>query len=87
MNNTKTLSIVKKVYYTYIGVCTISGFYYGCKSSINNLKSNYTIIDKFEKVTDGIFFYTYYGLTFGLFSPIFIPSTAITIYNEISKVV
>ena len=49
MNNTKTLSIVKKVYYTYIGVCTISGFYYGCKSSINNLKSNYTIIDKFEK--------------------------------------
>jgi hypothetical protein len=64
MNNTKTLSIVKKVYYTYIGVCTIGGFYYECKSSINNLKSNYTIIDKFEKVTDGIFFYTYYALTF-----------------------
>jgi len=49
---TQNLSKIKKVFYSYIGICTIGGFTYGCKSSLDDIKSyNNAFTDKFEKIT------------------------------------
>ena len=75
------------VYYTYIGTCTIGGFTYGCKASLDDLKGyNTTFIDKFNKITFNLIVGTIYGSAIGVCAPISIPTCAIIAYNKITKI-
>jgi len=82
----QNLSKIKKVYYSYIGICTIGGFTYGCKSSLDDIKSyNNTFTDKFEKITLNLIVGTIYGIGVGVYAPFTIPTYAIIAYKEIIK--
>ena len=78
----QNLSKIKKVYYSYIGICTIGGFTYGCKSSLDDIKLyNNTFTDKFEKITLNLIVGTIYGIS--VYSPFTIPTYTIIAYKDI----
>ena len=81
----QNLSKIKKVYYSYIGICTIGGFTYGCKSSLDDIKSYNTFTDKFEKITLNLIVGTIYGIGVGVYAPFTIPTYAIIAYKDIKK--
>jgi hypothetical protein len=81
----QNLSKIKKVYYSYIGICTIGGFTYGCKSSLDDIKSYDTFTDKFEKITLNLIVGTICGVGVGVYAPFTIPTYAIIAYKAIIK--
>ena len=83
----QNFSKLEMVYYTYIGTCTIGGFIYGCKSSLDDIKAyNTTFINKFNKITLNLIVGTIYGSVIGVCAPITIPTYGIIAYNEITKI-
>ena len=79
----QNLSKIKKVYYSYIGICTIGGFTYGCKSSLDDIKSYDTFTDKFEKITLNLIVGTIY--VGGVYAPFTIPTYTIIAYKDKKK--
>ena len=65
----QNFSKLEKVYYPFVGICTIGGFTYGCKSSLDDIKLyNNTFTDKFEKITLNLIVGTIYGIGIGVYS-------------------
>ena len=79
-------SKLEKVYYPFVGICTIGGFTFGCKISLDNINSYKNIEDKIDKTAINLFGATMYGILIGVCAPITIPTFVIVAYNEITKI-
>jgi hypothetical protein len=81
----QNFSKLEKVYYPFVSICTIGGFAFGCKKSLDNIKSYKNIEDKISITTLNLCVGTVYGIFIGVCAPITIPVGIIISYNEIRK--
>jgi len=81
----QNFSKLEKVYYPFVGICTIGGFAFGCKKSLDNINSYKNIEDKISLTTLNLIVGTIYGIGLGVCAPITIPTFAIIAYKEIIK--
>ena len=81
----QNFSKLEKVYYPFVGICTIGGFVFGCKKSLDNINSYKNIEDKISLTTLNLIVGTIYGIGIGVCAPITIPAVVIISYNEIRK--
>jgi len=74
-------SKVEHVYYPFIGICTVGGFAYGCKMSLDDIDSCKTIPDEINGLNWMYNVWFYYWCMFTNYHS----NSVIVAYNEINQ--